>query len=1396
MSLDFLKVEIVSTKKDGRVAEPTFVVDSHRDLMVKGGKFYAAYDDASGLWITNRDKVVSLIDSYIVQYADDQMKKELEEAKGGDLPRYDKIGVKLLKYSHNGMMDRFLKYCDSHCYDNFVPLNQKVVFADTETTREDYATFKLPYSCSKGSTKSWDELMDVLYSEERSKIEWAIGSIVANESKDVQKFYAMYGPPGSGKSTILHIIEGMFKGYVATFSAKALGTSTEQFALEPFKDFPLIAIEHDSDLSRIESNARLNSLISHEPLPVNEKRKSIYTATFNTSLFMGTNEPVKITNSKSGLIRRLIDISPTGEQIPNHKYRELINAVVFEYGAIAHKCFIFYKENKHMYDGYIPTGMMDETNDVYGFFEECGHEYVNAEYVLLKRLWSDYKEYADYARIAYPLSFKKFKIEVKEYFGRFEQRYHVKNGNKDDYLRSVFFDFKADKFNSNILNISKKAERNEDQKNWIVLKDCEYLDQNKFNVLCRDCSAQYEVEDPATNGKRPERKWNNCTSKLRDIDTSKVHYVKVPENLIVLDFDIKGDDGEKSLEKNLEKASKYPETYAEVSKSGGGLHLHYIYTGGDVDRLARVIDDNVELKVFTGGSALRRRLSLCNDLEIAIINSGLPFKEEKKKVIDEFVLKSEKALRSSIMRNLRKEVAGSTAVSVNFIFNDLQKAYDSGLKYDVTDMRPSIMAFAAQSTHQSERCLALVNKMQFKGKEEDPEITKSVYESHVSDEDIRYGEFKDLLESGSDGFVGFKGDKDSGEMSLDDFSDFIFYDVEVFPNLFVVVWKKYGDDEKCVTWINPTPSQIEKLCKAGKLVGFNVRQYDNHILWARMLGYSEIELYRLSQRLVASDKGDKNAYFREAYNLSYTDIYDYCSADNKMSLKKWEIKLGIHHLELGLPWDQEVDKSLWDKVAEYCCNDVISTEATFKATLSDYTARVILADVAGGTPNDTTNQLTAKLIFGKETHPQREFKYRDLSKPVKDLDEDIVTFLKEVKPDLLKETFGDENSLLPYFKGYKYENGKSIYKDVEVGEGGRVYAEWGVWHNVALIDIQAQHPNSLISECLFGPKFTRVFSELVQARAYIKHKEWDKLKVAMNGRIAKYVDLITSGKIKGKDLSNALKTAQNSVYGLTSAKFPNKFKDDRNIDNIVAKRGALFMIDLAEEVEKRGFKVAHIKTDSIKIPEATPEIVNFVLEYGKRHGYTFEFEALYSTMCLINNAVYIARYASSEQCEKLHKFVPGDNADHGGQWTATGAQFAEPYVFKNLFTHEEITMEDLSVTKSVKTYMVIDENEELKEGEHNYRFIGKVSAFCPVVDGVGGGPLYRVTEKKVKDNPEVTEFKYDAVTGTKGYKWLEYEHVCNKGVDVIDKRYFKELAQASIDDIEKYEPFDKFIEES
>ena len=218
--------------------------------------------------------------------------------------------------SENGMIDHWHRYCQKHMRDNFHMLDEKLIFSNTATNKKDYASKKLNYPLEAGDLSAYERLISTLYTEEeRQKIEWAIGSVVSGESKTLQKFMVFYGSAGTGKSTVLNIIQQLFDGYYSVFEAKALGSASNVFALEAFKTNPLVAIQHDGDLSRIEDNTRLNSLVSHELMTVNEKFKSTYTNRFKCFLFVGTNKPVKITDAKSGLIRRLIDVSPSGNKL-------------------------------------------------------------------------------------------------------------------------------------------------------------------------------------------------------------------------------------------------------------------------------------------------------------------------------------------------------------------------------------------------------------------------------------------------------------------------------------------------------------------------------------------------------------------------------------------------------------------------------------------------------------------------------------------------------------------------------------------------------------------------------------------------------------------------------------------------------------------------------------------------------------------------------------------------------------------------------------------------------------------------------------------------------------------------------------------------------------------------
>ena len=368
-----------------------------------------------------------------------------------------------------------------------------------------------------------------------------------------------------------------------------------------------------------------------------------------------------------------------------------------------------------------------------------------------------------------------------------------------------------------------------------------------------------------------------------------------------------------------------------------------------------------------------------------------------------------------------------------------------------------------------------------------------------------------------------------------------------------------------------------------------------------------------------------------------------------------------------------------------------------------------------------------------------------------------------------------DQKIINAFPGYKYvsalesedHKAHNMYRGVDVGFGGYVYANPGIYYNVWCFDVSGMHPASAIALNAFGD-YTQRYKDIVDIRQAIKHKEFDRAKTMLGGALKEHL----TDESKAKELSKALKIAVNSVYGLTSASFDNPFRDPRNLNNIVALRGALFMKTLQDELEGRGIKVIHIKTDSIKVVDPSEDIKQFILDFGEKYGYMFEVEHVFDRICLVNDAVYIAKLSE-------------DDPEAPGQWTATGTQFQVPYVFKSLFSKEPIEFKDMCETKSVKSSMYLDFSEGLEDDQHNYQFIGKVGLFCPIKPGCGGGYLLRENE---------TTGKFGAVTGTKGYLWMEADDVKKlKKEDCIDKSYYKVLIDDAVDTISKFGDYEAFV---
>ena len=1249
--MDFYRIQTVwdqrSIKFPVYKIQPIFQFKDSKDLVCKGGDMYAFWD--GNHWNTSINDLVARVDNDIY--------RELQKVKDQEANPLAQYSVKLMSEHTSNVMKEFAQYCKLRDHSE-IAFNTKIIFSEDTPKREDYSTTQLKYTPKPGDTPAFDKLFTKLYDpEELDKIMWFIGALLTNNMKHIQKFMYLYGSKGSGKGTVINLFEMLFEGYNAVIDLARL-TGSSEFATSQVREVPLL-IDSDSKINRIKDDTNLLKLTSHETLSVNMKHKQIYDVTFEGLLITASNQRYQVNNIDSGITRRAVVVHPSNRRHSSTDYHELVSKLPFELAHIAYKSIQRFEEmGPYYYEDYVDLEMAEATDHIFAFVRE--HANVLGDPVTLKKASELYRLYLEDIGFDTSGYKKKIKEELKRYYTTFEKQRRIEG----EVVSNVYSGFKYNLVFPNKDNLPEpltKVDETEQLLDKLGLK----MQHSIFDELAETYPAQY------TNDRgNPLYKRDNVKTTLKDIDTKKLHYVRLPLNHIVVDFDIKDETGSKSLYLNLKEASKFPKTYTELSKSGAGVHLHYIYDG-DVSVLEKLYDEDIEVKVFTGKSALRRRVTKCNNLEPVHISTGLPEKERKTKLYDDvsIMIWNEKKMRKVIINNLKKKYHPNTKPSVDFIVNVFDEAQKQDVKYDLRDLKQDILVFAATSTNQSEYCVKAVNNINY---------------CTIEDEE------QDILQK-------------SSKIVPDD--HITFFDIEVFPNLLVVCYKRLGE-KQVHKLINPTPIQIETVCKR-PLMGFNNRRYDNHIMYAAMLGQSNINLFRQSQRIINKESG---AFYGGAYELSYADIYEYNS--KKQSLKKWEIELGIHHDELELPWDQPVDPSMWERVAEYCCNDVLATEAVFKATYEDYEARLIISELSGLSVNSKTQDHARAFIFDGlgEKQAMEELVYTDLSKE---------------------------------FPGYKYEFGKSTYKGKDVNEGGRVVSNPGIYHNVGLFDIASMHPNSAIQLNAFG-KYTDRFKDLVNARLAIKHKDFDKAKKMFGGALAPYLD-----KDKSKNLSYALKIIINIVYGMTSAKYANAFRHPDNNDNIVAKRGSLFMVDLQEAVEKEGYKVVHIKTDSIKVANVDQHIADFIMAFGKKYGYTFEWEATYETICLINKADYVFHNEKRELEDEVVQ-----------EWGVTGAILAKPYVFKTLFTKEPLTESDFAIVKEVKNASIYLSD----------KFIGRIAELYASISGQEA--------KRVKDDGAE-----GALNGTKGYMWRLMSDY--QGFEDLEMRYYHDVVEAAYKKIAK-----------
>ena len=1246
-NLDFFKV-IVEESTDPRskfnyIITADFTYKRVKDLVVKGGEFTAFWNGQR--WSMLQDDLIETIDHELWRVYHIYSEKHPDA----------RIKINLLNNESSGLMNRFQNYCKKQMSSD-AQFNKHILFADYEPVRDDYSTYQLPYTPMQGPTTSFYELMNILYEpDELDKIMWCLGALFTGDIVSIEKFLFLYGPAGTGKGTVLKIINQLVGEYAGVVDLKTL-TGSSEFSTADIKEVPLL-MDTDTDISKIQNEQNLLRLTSHEPVLVRKLYKQGYPVTFNGLLVTASNERYKVKNKDSGINRRAIVVHPSGNKVPLHKYKDLMFNIGFEIPYIAQECINVYQElGMEYYQDEVDTAMIEWGDKVFSFVRE--HADILEKGITLKRAVEMYKSYLQDIDFSTTGARDKIKTDLPKYFDEFL------NDTTDNGVRVRDF-FRGFKYSVAFPEHNKRKPVSHTKEPQIL--SLEVTEPNMLDVELKDYPAQY-----ASAKGTPVKPWAEVQTTLKDLDPRKLHWVKMPKNHIVIDFDITDEDGNKNFEANLKAASVYPETYMETSKSGGGIHLHYYYDG-DVDMLSRRISKDIELKVYDGEASLRRQFIASNGKEIARIGSGLPLKEVQVYGDVENIIWTEKKLRKFVESCLNKEHHGATAPEVNFIHDVLNQAAETGVLYDLSDMRNKVRLFAMQSTNQSDKCLKLYINTPFStmDKKEDPPYYSSKI---IDDKDITFFDievFKNVT------IIAYKDNGVEIPQGLLDRMSSVKYQpknaeqvVSFLSDIYKTLDQKWLElhKEKFGIIYNPTPTQAEWLLKKN-LVGFNNRDYDNHILYGIMMGDDTFKTYLRSQNIIGKVNEAKMA---AAYGVSYADVYSFMTI--KKSLKKWQIDLGIHHDELEFAWDEPLEIQHWLRAGSYCMNDVNSTDKLFNSDVGqeNWIGHKIFCELTDLPPNTKTQKLAEKFLFDDDPEPQKQFNWYDLSTE---------------------------------FPGYTFEQFRkpqSLYLDEEPSEGGYVYSEPGIYKNVLYVDIKSMHPHSAIAMNYFG-KYTPRYEAVVKSRLAVKSKDplkalepFEKLDPERAKRLKPYFE----DEAKFKGLAFVMKIIVNIVYGMSSAKWPNKFKDPRNIDNCIAKRGALFMIQAKQGLQARGVKVVHVKTDSMKLVNYTQEDVDWLFDLARQYKYEFDTECVYEKMALVNKAVLIGKTTE----------------EFGGEWEAVGAEFAQPYVFKTLFTDEYITREDLPILKSVQMSIFIGDEFIGKNAEIYASKTGKEVLSTRLVD--------------------------------------------------------------------------------
>ena len=201
--IDFLMIATRTGKRGTIEIYPKFIIKKSKDLMIRGSDFYAVWMEERGLWSTDEQDALQMIDRALDIYAEEH--KQVFNDSYRVLHMWD---------AESGMIDNWHKYCQRQMRDNYHTLDDTLIFANTPVKKESYASKRLPYLLEEGNISAYDELMTSAFPGQSTK-----GILPINKIKETEAYCPTY-ENGTRLALIRYPHAGTFEIPIVTVNNK------------------------------------------------------------------------------------------------------------------------------------------------------------------------------------------------------------------------------------------------------------------------------------------------------------------------------------------------------------------------------------------------------------------------------------------------------------------------------------------------------------------------------------------------------------------------------------------------------------------------------------------------------------------------------------------------------------------------------------------------------------------------------------------------------------------------------------------------------------------------------------------------------------------------------------------------------------------------------------------------------------------------------------------------------------------------------------------------------------------------------------------------------------------------------------------------------------------------